>query len=109
MRSMDGSKARTQAGAKPKRSSSTGANDAFHIAVIPGDGIGIEVMAPALEILRKLESSHQGLHFRSVQRGRVLQADVADLVAAAFQTPLRVGQLRPLQEAQSHPAGKQHD
>ena len=64
MRSMDGSKARTQAGAKPKRSSSTGANDAFQIAVIPGDGIGIEVMAPALEILRKLESSHQGLHFR---------------------------------------------
>ena len=40
------------------------ANDAFHIAVIPGDGIGAEVMAPALEILRKLEASHSGLRFR---------------------------------------------
>ena len=40
------------------------ANDAFHIAVIPGDGIGSEVMAPALEILRKLEASHSGLRFR---------------------------------------------
>jgi len=40
------------------------ANDAFHIAVIAGDGIGTEVMAPALEILRKLETSHSGLKFR---------------------------------------------
>jgi 3-isopropylmalate dehydrogenase len=40
------------------------ANDAFHIAVIAGDGIGTEVMAPALEILRKLEASHSGLKFR---------------------------------------------
>ena len=40
------------------------ANDAFHIAVIPGDGIGIEVMAPALEVLRRLEQTHSGLAFR---------------------------------------------
>ena len=40
------------------------ANDSFHIAVIAGDGIGTEVMAPALEILRKLEGSHAGLKFR---------------------------------------------
>jgi len=40
------------------------ANDSFHIAVIAGDGIGIEVMAPALELLRKLEASHSGLKFR---------------------------------------------
>ncbi len=40
------------------------ANDSFHIAVIAGDGIGTEVMAPALEILRKLEASHSGLKFR---------------------------------------------
>ena len=40
------------------------ANDSFHIAVIAGDGIGTEVMAPALEILRKLEASHAGLKFR---------------------------------------------
>ena len=29
------------------------ANNAFHIAVLGGDGIGPDVMAPALEILRK--------------------------------------------------------
>ena len=32
------------------------ANNAFHIAVLPGDGIGPEVMAPALEVLRKIEA-----------------------------------------------------
>lgn len=32
------------------------ANNAFHIAVLGGDGIGPEVMAPALEILRKIET-----------------------------------------------------
>jgi 3-isopropylmalate dehydrogenase len=32
------------------------ANDALHIAVLPGDGIGPEVMAPALEVLRKIEA-----------------------------------------------------
>jgi 3-isopropylmalate dehydrogenase len=31
------------------------ANDSFHIAVLGGDGIGPEVMAPALEVLRKVE------------------------------------------------------
>ena len=40
------------------------ANDSFHIAVIAGEGIGIEVMAPALELLRKLERSHAVLKFR---------------------------------------------
>src|SRR5436309_9006443 len=40
------------------------ANDSFHIAVIAGDGIGPEVMAPALEILRKLERRHAGLKLR---------------------------------------------
>ena len=40
------------------------ANNALHIAVLAGDGIGPEVMAPALEILRKLESK-SGLHFAS--------------------------------------------
>ena len=39
------------------------ANNAFHIAVLGGDGIGPEVMAPALEILRKLETK-AGLRFR---------------------------------------------
>src|SRR5262245_64113727 len=33
------------------------ANNAFHIAVLGGDGIGPEVMAPALEILRKIEAT----------------------------------------------------
>ncbi|HVV40824.1 MAG TPA: isocitrate/isopropylmalate dehydrogenase family protein [Nitrobacter sp.] len=33
------------------------ANDAFHIAVLGGDGIGPEVMAPAIEVLRKIEAT----------------------------------------------------
>ena len=40
------------------------ANDSFHIAVLPGDGIGPEVMAPALEILNKIAAATQGLSFR---------------------------------------------
>jgi 3-isopropylmalate dehydrogenase len=39
------------------------ANDALHIAVLAGDGIGPEVMAPALEILRKIEATSK-LKFR---------------------------------------------
>lgn len=39
------------------------ANDALHIAVIGGDGIGPEVMAPALEILRRIEAT-SSLKFR---------------------------------------------
>jgi 3-isopropylmalate dehydrogenase len=38
-------------------------SNALHIAVLPGDGIGPEVMAPALEILRKVEAK-AGLSFR---------------------------------------------
>jgi 3-isopropylmalate dehydrogenase len=40
------------------------ANAAFHIAVLPGDGIGPEVMAPTLEILRRIEQSTPSLAFR---------------------------------------------
>src|SRR5262245_8142303 len=40
------------------------ANDAFHIAVLAGDGIGPEVMAPALDVLRRLEATTRGLKFR---------------------------------------------
>jgi 3-isopropylmalate dehydrogenase len=40
------------------------ANDSFHIAVLAGDGIGVEVMAPALEVLKKIEASTPGLKFR---------------------------------------------
>jgi 3-isopropylmalate dehydrogenase len=40
------------------------ANDSFHIAVLPGDGIGPEVMAPGIEILRKVETLTPGLHLR---------------------------------------------
>jgi 3-isopropylmalate dehydrogenase len=39
------------------------ATNALHIAVLAGDGIGPEVMAPALEILRKVEAK-AGLSFR---------------------------------------------
>jgi 3-isopropylmalate dehydrogenase len=40
------------------------ANDSFHIAVLPGDGIGPEVMAPALEILQKVAAATSGLKLR---------------------------------------------
>src|SRR4029078_6613347 len=33
------------------------ANNALHISVLGGDGIGPEVMAPALEVLRKIEAT----------------------------------------------------
>lgn len=39
------------------------ANNAFHIAVLAGDGIGPEVMAPAIEVLRKIEAKSD-LRFR---------------------------------------------
>jgi 3-isopropylmalate dehydrogenase len=40
------------------------ANDTFHIAVLPGDGIGPEVMAPALAVLEKVAASTPRLKFR---------------------------------------------
>ena len=40
------------------------ANTAFHIAVLPGDGIGHEVMRPALDILRHIEKTTPSLKFR---------------------------------------------
>src|SRR5437762_4238219 len=39
------------------------ANNALHVAVLAGDGIGPEVMTPALEVLRKVEAT-SGLKFR---------------------------------------------
>ena len=40
------------------------ANDSFHIAVLPGDGIGPEVMAPALDILNRITEMTPGLRLR---------------------------------------------
>jgi 3-isopropylmalate dehydrogenase len=40
------------------------ANTAFHIAVLPGDGIGHEVMGPTLDILRRIEATTPSLKFR---------------------------------------------
>jgi len=40
------------------------ANDSFHIAILPGDGIGPEVMAPALAVLDKVAAATRGLKFR---------------------------------------------
>jgi 3-isopropylmalate dehydrogenase len=40
------------------------ANAAFHIAVLPGDGIGPEVMAPALDILRRVAETTPSLDLR---------------------------------------------
>src|SRR3954470_12927458 len=46
----------------PKRKSMS-ANSSLHVAVLGGDGIGPEVMAPALEVLRKIETTAR-LKFR---------------------------------------------
>jgi 3-isopropylmalate dehydrogenase len=43
------------------------ANTAFHIAVLAGDGIGPEVMAPALEILARVAATTPSLKFRFSQ------------------------------------------
>jgi 3-isopropylmalate dehydrogenase len=40
------------------------ANNSFHIAVLAGDGIGPEVTAPALEILKRIQASVPDLHLR---------------------------------------------
>jgi 3-isopropylmalate dehydrogenase len=40
------------------------ANSAFHIAVLPGDGIGHEVTKPALGVLRRIEETTPSLKFR---------------------------------------------
>ena len=40
------------------------ANTAFHIAVLPGDGIGPEVMAPTLQILKRVADTTPSLDFR---------------------------------------------
>ncbi|MBB4371986.1 3-isopropylmalate dehydrogenase [Bradyrhizobium sp. cir1] len=46
------------------------ANNAFHIAVLAGDGIGPEVMAPALEVLCKVgEKSGLGFRFTEAPAG----------------------------------------
>src|SRR4051794_15365279 len=45
------------------------ANDALHIAVLAGDGIGPEVMAPALEVLRKVETSQLKFRFTEAAAG----------------------------------------
>src|SRR5476649_1866624 len=39
-------------------------NTAFHIAVLAGDGIGPEVMAPTLDILHRIEATTPSLKFR---------------------------------------------
>src|SRR5262245_43898873 len=53
------------------------ANDAFHIAVISGDGIGPEVMAPTLDLLRQVEAVTPGLHLRfsEAPAGAILYRD----------------------------------
>jgi len=40
------------------------ANDSFHVAVLAGDGIGPEVMVPALEILNRVQASIPDLNLR---------------------------------------------
>ena len=42
----------------------------FHIAVLPGDGIGLEIMPPVLDLLRRCAASGGfGLHFEQLDAG----------------------------------------
>src|SRR3569833_4175849 len=50
-----------------KTNNAMAANSAFHIAVLPGDGIGHEVMKPALDVLRRIEETTPGLSFRTTE------------------------------------------
>src|SRR5262245_27635282 len=50
--------------ASVRRSSIMRANDSFHIAVLPGDGIGPEVMAPALDVLKSVATTVPNLGLR---------------------------------------------
>src|ERR1700674_4996102 len=53
---------------------------------------------------------HQALNVGVVQHVEIFQSDVPHYSALALKTPLRVrNPPRSLNEAQSHPAGKQHD
>ncbi len=95
------------------------ANSAFHIAVLPGDGIGHEVTAPALDVLRRIEATTPGLSFR-LHRGsrrrrgvsRHRQVDVGEddqAVRGGRRHPPR--RLRPAERALSrqhrdHAAGR---
>ena len=59
------------------------ANNALHIAVLGGDGIGPEVMAPAIEVLRKIAAGktvgqiaaelHLGVTTVSTHRARLME------------------------------------
>ena len=72
------------------------ANNAFHIAVLGGDGIGPEVMAPALEILRKIEAKSD-IAFRFTEAPAVLTLSRDRQVDAGFHHP-------PLRGGGCHPA-----
>ena len=64
----------------------------FQIAVFPGDGIGHEVMAPTLALLKKLEAGVRGfeLAFQSYEAGAGLyQRTGAALASAPFARALR--------------------
>jgi 3-isopropylmalate dehydrogenase len=52
-------------------------NNAFHIAVLPGDGIGIEVMSPCLEVLRAAGArvGNVAFHFEQHDAGAICYRD----------------------------------
>ena len=50
-------------------------NSAFHIAVMAGDGIGPEVMASALEVLRAVEGNGLSFRFTDAPAGATLYRD----------------------------------
>lgn len=52
---------------------------------------------------------YEPLHFRVVKDRQIFESHVPHYVALARETPLGVRELGSLQEAQRHPAGKEHD
>src|SRR5262245_64060129 len=90
--------------ASVRRSSIMRANDSFHIAVLPGDGIGPEVMAPALDVLKKVAAGVHHLDLRFTEApagadhyratGTALPDATIKLCELLAQFYRRVGQLR---------------
>src|SRR6478735_3716644 len=70
------------------------ANNALHIAVLGGDGIGPEVMAPALEVLRRIDlvlirESTEGL-FASMGKGVVTETEARETLVITRKTSERL-------------------
>ena len=68
------------------------ANNALHIAVLGGDGIGPEVMAPALEVLRKIEATTDfKFRFTEAPAGASVKRNFKSVVASILRRTSSAG------------------